>query len=36
MDLPCVEATVVQERKEYHELPNFDLDFLCLVTDGIC
>ena len=35
MDLPYVEATVL-ERKKYHELPNFDLDFLFLVADGIC
>lgn len=34
MDLPYVEATVL-ERKKY-ELPNFDLDFLFLVADGIC
>lgn len=36
MALLFVEETVVQGRRGYCELPNFDLDFLCLVTDGIC
>lgn len=33
MDLPCVKAAVVRERKKYRELPNFALDFLCLAPD---
>ena len=33
MDLPCMETAVDRERKKHCELPNFDLDFLCLVPD---